>query len=562
MYRTNQFDEAFFKNDRTLSHMRRSIFLMILFSTSVFAPLSNAEPPTDGSTLNVPNDETWSSGGTLDGTIIVEDGATLTISSNYIVEEGSTIVVEQGATLDMIEGASLESTDVSAGRMLTLGSQLHLNFGDVADTGLLQIHLDAIVPSTAEFNATLDTTTVDVAALDSKIIEFNDVPLDGTLLNVTFSIYTFADVKVTKVIAIYDGEQSQLVAEEMNTTNANLWWYNAAFNVIVHGDFSMSDGELRGGNITCHGTCTIDGSSLVGSAPVEVPSTGSLSVTDSSIFGSRADEDIILYDDAEISYINSNGTGGFTDAWVRLLSSRTLYTNIPNGSIDIMNLGYGDADWNDLTDEQGVLILVEEGGNEHRRMIEWMDSSGVVHQEDGTITLSISSNWGNFATTIPAPTTPVGYLNLSLPYIVVDSVEPSEVTGSVNKSIGLMLTVSNNGQADATANFRCYVNGEDADTAPSTITVSLDAGNTTKVPISWWANTDGAQQLTCKPFLPTLLEPIADLVVDVDGATSDEVSWTYAEESEDAPLIIYAVVVLGFVGLGFFISRKKTPPEI
>ena len=559
MYRTNQFDEAFFKNDRTLLHMRRSILLVMLFSISVLSPLTNAEPPTDGTTVNITSDETWSSGGTLDGTIIVEDGATLTITSNYIVEEGSSIVVEEGATLDLTEGASLESVDVSAGRMLTLGSQLHLDFGDVAETGLLQIHLDAIVPATAEFNATLDTATVDVAALNSQIIEFDDVPLNGTLLNVTFSIYTFADVKVTKVIAIFDGEQSQIDAEEMNTTNANLWWYNAAFDLTVHGDFSMTSGELRGGDITCHGTCTIEASSLVGSAPVEVPTTGSLSVSDSSIFGSRADEDIILYDDAEISYINTNGTGGFTDAWVRLLSSRTIYTNIPNGSIDIMNLGYGAADWNDLTDEQGVLVLVEEGENEHRRMIEWMDSNGIVHQEDGSITLSISSNWGTFATTISAPTTPVGYLNLSLPYVVVDSVEPSEVTGTVNKSIGLMLTVSNTGQADATANFRCYVNGEDADTAPSTITVSLVAGNTTKVPISWWANTDGAQQLTCKPFLPTLLEPIADLVVDMDGATSDEVSWTYAEESEDTPLIIYAVVVLGFVGLGFFISRKRTP---
>ena len=559
MYRTNQIDEAFFKNDRTLLLMRRFVLIIFFFTISIFVPVAHAEAPTDGGTVNITSDETWSSGGALDGTIIVEDGATLTIASNYIVEEGSSIVVEEGATLEVIEGASLESVDVSAGRMLTLGSQLHLNFGDVADTGLLQVHLDAIVPPTAVFNATLGTTTVDVSAIDSQIIEFEDVPLDGTLLNVTFSIYTFADVKVTKVIAIYDGEQSRLNAEEINATNANLWWYNAAFDLIVHGELSMNEGELRGGNITCNGTCTIDTSTLVGSAPVEVPTTGSLSISDSSIFGSRTDEDIILHDDAEISYVNTNGTGGFTDAWVRLLSSRTIYTNIPNGSIDIMNLGYGAADWNDLTDEQGVLVLVEEGENEHRRMIEWMDSKGIVHQEDASITLSISSNWGNFATTILAPTTPVGYLNLSLPYVVVDSVEPSEVTGSVNKSIGLMLTVSNTGQADATANFRCYVNGEDADTAPSTITVSLVAGNTTKVPISWWANTDGAQQLTCKPFLPTLLEPIADLVVDVGGATSDEVSWTYAEESEDAPIIIYAVVVIGFVALGFFISRKKTP---
>jgi len=103
MYRTNQIDEAFFKNDRTLLPMRRFVLIIFLFTISIFVPIAHAEAPTDGGTVNITSDETWSSGGALDGTIIVEDDATLTIASNYIVEEGSSIVVEEGATLVMIE---------------------------------------------------------------------------------------------------------------------------------------------------------------------------------------------------------------------------------------------------------------------------------------------------------------------------------------------------------------------------------------------------------------------------------------------------------------------------
>lgn len=547
------------KKEQSLLLMRTQILLLALLIVALISPTIHAEPPSNGDNVSVSESEMWSSGGVLDGTVTIESGVSVEVTATYNVVTGSSILVEEGATLQISNGASLESNDVSAGRFLTLGSQLHLNFGDIADTGLLQIHLDAIVPSTSQFNATFLDTTIDVAELNSQIIEFDDVPLDGRTLDVNFSIFTFSDVKVTEARVIYNGgQQLRLLAEDIEATNSNLWWYNAGFDLVVYGELSVVGSHIRGANITCFGTCHIDGSTLIGSAPLDVPSTGSLSVSDSTIFGSRSDEDIILHDDAEITYLNSQGTGGFTDAWVRLLTSRTIYTNIPNGSVDIYGLGYGATNWNDLTNDQGVLILVEEDGNEHRRMIEWMDGNGAIHQEEASITLSISSNWGTFSTTIDAPSTSVGYLNLSLPYITVDSVEASEVTGTVNQSIGLMMTVSNAGDVDATANFRCYVDGMDADTAPSTITVSIPKGESVKVPISWWSNTDGAQELNCKPFLPSVLEAISGLVVDENGASSQEVSWTYAEESQETPLLIYLFVLAAFILGGFFLTRKKS----
>ena len=109
-----------------------------------------------------------------------------------------------------------------------------------------------------------------------------------------------------------------------------------------------------------------------------------------------------------------------------LLSQRSLSTNIPNGSLDLYDIGYRANDWNDLTDENGNIVFVEAGAtNEWKRMIEWMDGDGVVHQEEASITLSITSSWGTFSQTIDAPTTAEGSMELALPYVAVTSVSPN-----------------------------------------------------------------------------------------------------------------------------------------
>ena len=144
-----------------------------------------------------------------------------------------------------------------------------------------------------------------------------------------------------------------------------------------------------------------DGTELVGSAPVEAATTASVAVLNSLISGSRSDEDIILRDDATIDYQNSQGHRWHHRCLDSSAQQRTLTTNIPRGSLDVYDMGWGAADWNDLTDENGNVVLVEDGPtNEHKRIVAWMDGNGVVHQEEASITLSIESSWGVFSTTI------------------------------------------------------------------------------------------------------------------------------------------------------------------
>ena len=307
----------------------------------------------------------------------------------------------------------------------------------------------------------------------------------------------------------------------------------------------------------CEGLCQFDGAELVGSAPVDAAATSTVSVQDSTISGSRSDEDIIVRDQASITYTNSQGTGGTTDAWIRLLSQRSLSTNIPNGSLDIYDMGWGKADWNDLTDENGYILLVEEGAtNEHKRIVEWMDGNGVLHQEDASITLSISSSWGTFSTTIDAPTTTEGSIELALPEIAVTAVAPESTTAVANKSISGMVTVANTGEAPVSAvSIWCYVDDEVVETTQ--MVVSLEAGESKDVPFTWYMYEAGEAALTCKPLLPTALNDIADLVVDMSGSSSEPITWEYAEEVEEFPLIIWIVAVAGFMGLALMVAAQS-----
>jgi hypothetical protein len=191
-----------------------------------------------------------------------------------------------------------------------------------------------------------------------------------------------------------------------------------------------------------------------------------------------------------------------------------------------------------------------------------MDGDGLQHIETGVLTFTITSGWGVFNTTIAAPHTPYAEINIPLPYISIDDIDLEKDVANVNESIGFMLTVSNTGAAEATANIRCYVNGEDVDTAPSTVTVTLLPGESKKTPVSWYAYDDGQKILVCKALIPNVLEDLSEDITNTEGASSQEVSWIYKEEAADAPLLIYGTIVVAMlVGLWFY-TRNTTEHEI
>ena len=518
-------------------------------------PLAAAQPPSDGNSNTITGSETWTEDGHMNGHVVIADGATLTVNANITMATGSSFTVEEGGQMVVTNGA-LVSEDLNAGWMIqpNAPTTITLNFGDLADEGVLQLKFDHAISDGVRFDVILGDETLNASGSD--LVQF-DVPLNATDLVLSFDTYYFTPTYVLWAKAIYGGGNAETVlAQDMDVAYAPLYWFQSAFDIQAHGDLTITSSTVSGADIHCKALCRIDGATLVGSAPVDAATTASVSVLNSLISGSRTDEDIILRDEATIDYQNSQGTGGTTDAWIRLLSERTLNTNIPRGSLDVYDMGWGAADWNDLTDENGNVVLVEDGPtNEHKRIVAWMDGNGVVHQEEASITLSITSGWGVYSTTFAAPTTPTATVEVALPFVGVTAVTPEIAEGVVNSSVSGMVTVANTGQATAsTVSVWCYEGEELADTTQ--ITVSLAPGEEKDVPFTWYAYTAGEAALTCKPLLPTALNDITEDVVDLTGATSPTVMWEYAEEVEEAPIIIYTVMTIGFVALALFVASQ------
>lgn len=533
----------------------RAVFLtaMLLMMSST----AWAEPPTDGTTTTVSEDITWSDDGSMNGHVIVEDGATLTVEGHITMEDGSSITVNEGGELNL-QGGSLTGESLDAGRMVNSlpTTAVTVNFGDLAETGAVQLQFDHTIASGVNFNVSLGDETRNLSGEDS--VQFN-APLNGTSLTFTFTSYYFTPTYLTWAQAIHSGGSTvRHQAMDIASDNAPLYWFDAAFDITVNGQLNAETSNITGANISCQHHCRFNEANLVGSAPIHVANATSLEMVGSTVAGSRTDEDIVLHDEATIVYTNNVGTGGTTDAWIRLLSERVIQTNIPGGSLDITGLGWSASQWNDLTDDQGRIVLVAgEATNEHKRIVEWMDGQGNLGSESANITLSITSNWGIFSTTVSAPRTAFGTINLDLPFVSITSLEPEDITATVNSSLGFMMTVENTGNADVTANVRCYMNGNDADTAPSTIAVSVEAGGSTDVPVTWYAYEAGDLELTCRPFLPNALSALSDDVADMDGMTMAPVNWQYADEVEDAPLLIWATAIIVFGAIALGVARAS-----
>ena len=522
-------------------------FLLIVTTLSTLAGV-HAEVPSDGTTVIISADETWNGTNTMNGNLIVENGATLTIEGNVTLSTDNSITVEEGGTL-MLTGALL-GDQLDSGLAIMNDTQLHMNFGDLAESGQLRIDFNQVIPESAMFNMTIGEQTSDAAGTDHIFI---DVSLNGSDLLADFYTYYAFEIQVISVQALHSGsgEAAILLASELNQTGGSLIWNSASFQLDVQGTLHLDGATLYGAELTCSGVCEMHSSTLIGSAPINVDDGTSIVVNSSSIIGSRTDEDIIVHDLADITYTNNQGTGGVTDGWIRLLSQRQIQTNAEKITVHQTGIGYGSSTRDDITDTDG---LVDIGGTELKRIVEWVDQNGVYHSENAELVFTLSTGWGDFSTTVPAPQTPTAIIDVPLPYIEIVSIDAEDTTAEVDKRIGAMITVRNTGNATATVDIWCYV-GENL-TETTSLTTTLTPGEEKKLPVSWWANTDGPQILNCRTLIPNILKSIAGDVTNVEGGNSQEVGWYIGEETEDQPYIVYGIlVVLIIIGSALFARR-------
>ena len=547
-----------------------TIVILAMMMTALMSPLTLAEAQDDGSTQTISSSETWTSDNTLNGNVTISNGGVLTIDGSINVATGSKITVDSGGSL-ILNGALNAAESMNEIYMeVYQNTVLEPYFDGLVDSGVMRINMAQEYFSSMDVHLEVMETNLSWTGEDylDFNVEFTDEPV-----NINFSGFWQFPVWIDSVQAFdSNGAIYNLDADEWTHNNGVLKTEEgeASFSLTVDGDFMSNGGIISGADITCSGTCSITNSTLSWSAPMNILDGGQLNAANSNINGSRTYEDIIVHDTASINYDTDTmtGTGGPTDMWIRLLSKRVIETNLKDApaSVHFEGLGYLASNGDLMLNEHGAIDLGENNNptvSKYLRMTEWVDSSGTLNQETGMIMITLNggtSVWnGDYSVTLdPAPTTPSFTANIALPFVVIDEVKPEDSQGTVDKGLGVMLTVTNTGGVSVATNIRCYEGVDEADMA--TIYVSLDAGESKDVPAVWYANSSGAKTLNCKVSIPSFFNSLAEDLTSVAGTDSDAVSFKLAEDREDAPIILYsAIVIIIIIGTLIFtrVSANK-----
>jgi len=537
--------------------MRTATFLAILMLTSITisGPVL-ASPPTEGNTVTITESSSWTDG-SFDGEIIIKDGAELHWTGNIDVEQDAKITIEEGGTLHL-DGATIESQNAASTLLIFDGTEIEIDENIDDSSATMTVFFSIDVPENAYLNLTVDDTTHE--EITGQSASFT-VDLNQPVNIIVDHFYPLM-LGITHIEVFHsNAELMTLNADELSQTGGNIIWNQATFTIENYGTLIAEQSTIMAAEIVCLGPCSIEDSDLYGSGPIHVADESSLDFIDSSMLGSRTDEDIILHDQASIDYTNSTGTGGYTDAWIRLLSKRELVVNAPVATVVATGIGYSGSTINtiingDLDDTNTWKVNI--GTNEQKRIVEWLDGNGVYGQESGTIKVTVETNWGNFVADIPAPQTSTASINVVYPQLTIDKVEPEATTADTGRTHGVMVTVSNTGTISVNPNVRCYVGDDEADTTANTANWAVEPGQTKDVPISWYHYDDEAVQLTCKFLYPDVLDPISNVIANEAGMTSGEVSWTTPEEVEELPIVLYLGIILMVVVFAAVIAVRAT----
>ena len=532
--------------------MRTASLLTILMMIPIlFASTTLASPPNNGSTTLVSDSQTWE-GGNLNGDVVIADGGVLTWTGESQISTDSTITIQEGGILNLNNAVLTGQASVST-LLIFDTTNVAINESIADTTATMTIYFDINVPQEAYLNLTIDEITTN--EITGTSFETTVDLTDEFLIGVDH--YYPLPFGITHIEIFHsNAELLTISAEDFSQSGGSLSWNQPSFHILNHGTVLLDGSTLMGANISCEHLCHFNDSTLIGSGPIHVADGTHIGVNNSVILGSRTDEDIIVHDQATIDYEESTGTGGYTDAWIRLLSKREIHVNAKVATVVATGIGYNGNTINTIIngDTDQSTWFVDIGTSESKRIVEWVDGTGTYHQETGTIKITVESNWGDFIADAVAPKTATSNVDVTYPSLSIDKIVPDAVTADTGKTHYVMITISNTGTISANPNVRCYTNGEEADTTANTGNWEVAPGESKDVPVSWWHYTDEATTLNCKFLYPDVLEAVSDLIADEAGQTSSEVSWTTAEEVEELPILLYGIIIAIVVGLGVFVA--------
>jgi hypothetical protein len=527
--------------------MRRAMLLSLIILLS--QPFVSA--------TDISDDSEEASSGTLSGDYTVTNGATWTVSGDYEIAENTAIVIEEGATM-VVSG----SMDAVAPPKLNLAGTANVlvPVGNLGDSGVLRIDFADEILYGIDIEINNETS---VNWTGTQFDWNGDLDVENITVNITTHPFQISSIS-TITLSAQGTTPVMLEADELsgNGTSLVIPDRNNAWSIDVQGSLIVT-GSIFGAGITCSGTCTLNGAQMTSTGPIEV--MGSISVTDSTLSGGISDEDIIVWDDASVTWTNSTGTGGVTDNWVNILTTRTI--GIENGYVVFYgyDMGYDSISTSPLGDNNTFEPanmgdnVIEIALDERDRMIRWQDGDGIVHEESASGLVVLSTPWGDYEHQIPdLPKVNHFDVSLDLPSLSFDSLVESDNENNVNSRLGIMATVTNNGDASANFLIDCISNGTDANVGVN-VPYSAGPGETIEIPMNWDSAVEGELTLECTIFVPYHFDGFD--VVSSGTATTNPVTWSIEDDNSTNLLLPIAIGLVLAVGVFAFMLRKNMQNE-
>ena len=525
--------------------MRRAILLSLIILLS--QPLVLA--------TDISSNTEADSNGTLSGNYTVKEGATWTISGNYEVADGTSIVVEEGGT--MIVSGSMNST-MPPQLDLTPTASVVVPVNNLAPTGTMRIHFAGVVVYDIDIEINNET--------ESNWNGSDEYDWTGNMdvENITINISNnhFNQAIISHITLSPTGASPVVIGAEMLSgegTSVIVPDKQRSWNIDVQGELIIS-GMIFGSAITCNGKCSLDGADMKGSGPIDV--YGEINVKDSTFDNGVIDEDILVWDDAILSWENSTGTGGETDNWVEILSSRTIGVENSYVWFQGFDMGYDSANTSQLRDNSSFNQqnwgdnIIEIGEEKRDRIVRWQNGSGVIHEESASGKIVLSTPWGVYEKNI-ADLPKVNHFeaSLDLPMLNFDSLVEKSEKGTTNIRLGVMATITNSGNAPASFLIPCTTNGEIANVG-LTVTRTVESGETLEIPLNWDSAVEGDLTLECTIFVPPEFEGYD--VVGVDTATTNSVTWSESSDDSSNMVVPISIGIALAVGIfAFVVWRSK-----
>ena len=407
----------------------------------------------------------------------------------------------------------------------------------------------------------------------SHTFEFSDV--DDEEIWIGLIGYGQSSVSVSEVII--EVGNSEIVIEGVHLDRMNMMAAGPrGSEIVVNGLMSMSSSYLTGAKLTIgeNGSLVSNDSSFDRVGPIISLGDGSVvRITNSTFSNSLDDHDVRGTGFSEITWENSNGSGGFTDRWERRIVDQKVVFDSKGVVFKVNGMGVSEStSFESFSDDSGEALV--NGGGERVVEVGW--SNGTIWSESATIEIiSYRTGWnpdgsgiddyGGYS--IPLSWNDVQYVSDSTPHVEWSNLEivleegVSEPVGYAGSSVPMRASFTNSGSAPASFYISCDVveTGLDADIGGFQGLV-LNAGQTGEILFDWRGGETGDYSLDCEILTPTQL--VSDDSFGGGTFSSGTVSWVESVEEDGLPMVsILVALAVTVLIIGIWLVRKSSEED-